>query len=390
MVDKVAKEKILLVDDEPNVLSGYKRGLRNRFNVFTAEGGEKGLELIDSSGPFAVVVADMRMPVMDGVQFLKKVKRLVPETTRMMLTGNADQETAMQAVNVGSIFRFLTKPCTSNDLIAALAMGIRQHKLVTAEKEILEKTLFGSIRILTDLLSISEPSLIAKAERIRDYATMVGTAMEVENIWELEMAAMLAPLGALTQPPELRQKMTEATDLSAAEKEAVTEIPLISARLLAHIPRMENVSCLAQVSAGIVGADGGAPAQEEWNSSMKIMKILADLVELELRGMDEKGAFGVINTKHGNYDLELAHQIQQILEEGNLRQGMEDMVALEVRVKNLLSGDILRQNVDSLDDRLLLSKGTRLTNVYLARLNNYRRLVGIQEPIQIYRKSYDN
>ncbi|MBN2528455.1 MAG: response regulator [Deltaproteobacteria bacterium] len=383
------KEKILLVDDEPNVLAGYVRGLRQRYNVFTAEGGVKGLETIEESGPFAVIVADMRMPVMDGVKFLKKVKRIAPESTRMMLTGNADQETAMQAVNVGAIFRFLTKPCPATDLLAALALGVRQYRLVTAEKEIMEKTLSGSIKLLTELLSISEPVLIAKAEKIRDYVQLTSKILEVENAWELEVAAMMAPLGALTQPPELRQKMRDIATLSEAEKDAVMDIPELSGRLLAHIPRMENISRLTAVAAGIPEIEYSSQQVDTLPFDIKVMKTLADLVELELRGMSDKDAFGVLRTRNTIYDITITQRIEQILEEYKVKQAMENMQCLEVRVKHLINGDILNQNVESQDERLLLSKGTKITDVYLARLHNYRRLVGIQEPIQILRRKFE-
>lgn len=380
------KDKILLVDDEPNVLSGYKRGLRQRFDVYTAEGGEKGLEAIEHNGPFAVVVADMRMPVMDGVQFLKKVKRIVPNTTRMMLTGNADQETAMQAVNMGAIFRFLTKPCPSNELTAALALGVRQYKLVNTEKEVLEQTLAGSIKILTDLLSITEPTLVAKAEKVCDYIRLTAGSLRLENIWELEMAAMLAPLGALTQPPELRDKLSAGAALTEKEMRAALEIPSISGKLLSNIPRLEKVSELVTMTGGMVD-DAEAPVDSAASSTeKKLVKILSDLVELEMRGMKEADCFGLLLARPHIYDLELTQKIRQIFEQGKMGQGVEDMTPMEVRVKHLLNGDVLKQNVESLDDRLLLSKGTKITDVYLARLNNYRRLVGIQEPIQIYRK----
>src|ERR1044072_2428349 len=97
--------KILCVDDDPNILQGYKRALRKDFEIYVAEGGSEGLSVIENNGPFAVIISDMRMPVMDGVQFLSRVKKNSPLSIRMMLTGNADQQTAMDAVNEGSIFR---------------------------------------------------------------------------------------------------------------------------------------------------------------------------------------------------------------------------------------------------------------------------------------------
>lgn len=113
--------KILCVDDDSNILQGYKRALRRDFDIFIAEGGLEALSIIEKEGPFAVVVSDMRMPVMDGVQFLSRVRDIAPETVRMMLTGNADQQTAIIAVNEGNIFRFLTKPCPP-DVLAKRSM----------------------------------------------------------------------------------------------------------------------------------------------------------------------------------------------------------------------------------------------------------------------------
>ena len=88
-------EKILFVDDEPNILSAYQRQSRRQFTIETALGGELGLAAISTHGPYAVIVADMRMPSMDGIQFLSKVKTIAPDSVRMMLTGNADQQTAI-------------------------------------------------------------------------------------------------------------------------------------------------------------------------------------------------------------------------------------------------------------------------------------------------------
>src|SRR5262245_51674395 len=130
-------ERILFVDDEENLLAAVARQLRKEFDVETALGGELGLEAIDRNGPYAVVVSDMRMPGMDGIEFLRRVKDRMPDAVRMMLTGNSDLGTAMQAVNEGRIFRFMTKPCPPDMLAASLRSGLEQHRLITAERDIL-------------------------------------------------------------------------------------------------------------------------------------------------------------------------------------------------------------------------------------------------------------
>jgi len=125
-------ERVLCVDDDPRILGAFRRQLEEQFDLVTATGGREGLELIDSQGPFAVIVSDMRMPEMDGVQFLAAVKEKAPKSVRMMLTGCADLDTAIEAVNEGNIFRFLTKPCLPEQFARAIQAGIDQHRLIVA------------------------------------------------------------------------------------------------------------------------------------------------------------------------------------------------------------------------------------------------------------------
>lgn len=105
-------QRVLFVDDDVNILAAYKRQLRKDFDLEIAEGGLNGLEVIKEKGPFAVVVSDYKMPNMDGNQFLAQVKKIDPDISRIMITGFADLNMAMEAVNEGNIFRFLTKPCS--------------------------------------------------------------------------------------------------------------------------------------------------------------------------------------------------------------------------------------------------------------------------------------
>jgi len=103
-------EKILFVDDDLNILHSFKRNLRKHFNIATASGGEEGLEKLTQDGPFAVVVSDMRMPGMNGTQFLSQVREKYPNIVRILLTGQADMKDAIEVVNQGQIHQFLTKP----------------------------------------------------------------------------------------------------------------------------------------------------------------------------------------------------------------------------------------------------------------------------------------
>jgi ActR/RegA family two-component response regulator len=132
-------EKVLFVDDELPVLEGYQRLLRREFAVSTAVGGHEGLAAIQTNGPYAVVISDMRMPEMDGVEFLSQVRQKAPDSVRMLLTGHADFSAAIDAVNRGNIFRYLTKPCEKEALIEAIQSGVAQYNASAAQRELAQK-----------------------------------------------------------------------------------------------------------------------------------------------------------------------------------------------------------------------------------------------------------
>ena len=132
-------DRVLFVDDEVSVLRGYQRVLHGDFSVSTAVGGEQGLAAIQANGPYAVVISDMRMPGMNGAEFLARVREKAPHTVRMLLTGYADIQSAIQAVNQGNIFRFLTKPCEKAELVKAINLGLEMYRSTLAEKELVKK-----------------------------------------------------------------------------------------------------------------------------------------------------------------------------------------------------------------------------------------------------------
>ena len=222
-------EKILLVDDEVAILEGYQRLLRREFRIDVALGGKGALVAIQNNGPYAVVVSDMRMPEMDGAQLLAKIKVLSPDTVRVMLTGNADMQTAVSAVNEGSIFRFLTKPCTKETLAKALTASLMQARLLSAEKELLEKTLTGSIQVLAEVLSLVNPAAFSRGMRLRRYIQHIAEGLALSNPWRFEIPAMMSQLGCVTSLQKQLMPCTVDKNCLQRNRSATTSIP----RLLA-------------------------------------------------------------------------------------------------------------------------------------------------------------
>jgi DNA-binding NtrC family response regulator len=210
--------RILFVDDEPAVLAGYERTLRNKFEVTTAPNGEAGLAAIRDQGLFAGVISDMRMPGMNGAQFLARAKALAPDTVRMLLTGYTDLNAAIEAVNEGNIFRFLTKPCAKDFLISAINSGVERYQLIRSEKDLLENTLMGSIKVLTENLSASSPEAFGRSMRIVNIVSHLVSKSEVKFSWRLEAAASLSLIGCITLDTSLLQRAFVGMTLSLQDQ----------------------------------------------------------------------------------------------------------------------------------------------------------------------------
>jgi len=131
--------KILFVDDDVTILEGYRRILHREFLISTATGGEQGLALIRTTGPFAIVISDMRMPGMSGAEFLAKVREMAPDTVRMLLTGYSDLDAAIEAVNEARIFRYLSKPCEKEAMVKAIESALALYCSTAADRELIKK-----------------------------------------------------------------------------------------------------------------------------------------------------------------------------------------------------------------------------------------------------------
>ncbi|MCD4691554.1 MAG: response regulator, partial [Calditrichales bacterium] len=279
--------KILFVDDEQHVLSSHRRTFRKKYDVVTAMGGEIALETIETKGPFPVVVSDMQMPGMNGVQLLSKIRKIAPDTIRIMLTGNADLNTAMEAVNEGNVYRFLTKPCHPEQLAKIIDSGVRQYQLIKAEQELLNKTLKGSIKVLIDILSIIDQQSFSRTLKLRDYIRKLCKARIISSSWELDISALLSQIGQVTIPSGVISKIHKNEEISDVEKNMLDRVPQVGHDLLANIPRLENISKIILYQNKLFNGQG-LP-----NDSVKgidiplgsrIIKILSDFLQIEESG----------------------------------------------------------------------------------------------------------
>jgi response regulator RpfG family c-di-GMP phosphodiesterase len=376
--------KILFVDDDPNILSAYTRNLRKRYRMTTAGGGEEALQLVQTEGPFSVVVSDMRMPGMDGIELLTHVRHFHPDSVRIMLTGNADMGTAIDAVNQGNIFRFLTKPCEVEDLASVLDAGIKQYELVTSERELLEKTLKGSVDLLVELLSTLDPISFGRAQVLGERARRIAAAMRMEHPWAVSLAAVLSQIGALTVPSAVLAKARAGALLNQTEREVLSRVPEIGSNLLRHIPRLQDVAEIILYMNKNYNGSGYPPTQVSGDQiplGARILRVASDFQDLLPKKRSRDEVVADMKNRMAWYDPVVVEILEQVMLEEHTEGDSDEPRRLPVA--SLRVGHMLSKGIFTVDGLLVVPEGTVLRASHMEKMRNFQRISGLKEPIWV-------
>jgi response regulator RpfG family c-di-GMP phosphodiesterase len=372
-----ARPMVLCVDDEPDVLEGLRDVLHRSFDVRVAGSGAEGLEIL-RNGPdsFAVVVSDMRMPGMVGSEFLRAARVVAPDAVRMLLTGHSDVDAAIRAVNDAHLFRFLIKPCESQVLMRACAAALTQHFLQTADRAMLQETLRGSVDVLAEVLALINPAAFGRARRVKELAGRLARAAGLRNWWEVEVAAMLAQVGAVTLPQATAEKLYAGARLTEPEAAMVRRVPLVTRQLISKIPRLEGV---VEIVASYHTAFDRDETDREPNpvpAGSWVLRIAADYAVLESQTVPASVALGALRGRNV-YDGGLLDVFADIVGVG------ASPVVLELPVSQLQVGMTLADDARGARDGLLIARGQRVTERLVERLVNLGE-DGVREPLRVY------
>jgi response regulator RpfG family c-di-GMP phosphodiesterase len=390
---RASKPSILCVDDEPDVLEGLQLTLGKYFQVNTAPGGHAGLDLLESCDDIVVVVSDMKMPRMTGSEFLAQVAQRHPQVIRVLLTGQSDMESAVSAVNDGQIFRFLTKPCHAKDLRQSIEAGVEQNRLIRAERELLEKTLKGVVATLSDILSLTNPTGYGRTQRVREIVMGLANAIEVPELWEVEVAAMLCQIGQVLLPDELLEKMHQRKRLFEDEEALVERLPDLTVQLLAKIPRLEGVRSILKHTRTYILSDGeNTPmisleeaglerlSLAEIPIGSRMLRIAMDFEELESRPMEAAMAMELMQGRQGRYDQDFLDLFADQLGCADALEGL-----LEVNAQELEIGMVCASDVRTADGALILPRGCEITPWIRDKLQSYA-MGHVQTPLCVYQE----
>lgn len=375
--------KVLFVDDDVNLLESFRRQLRKKAELVTAEGPKVGIEAAARQGPFAVVISDYNMPGMNGVDMLRVIRHGSPDTVRVLLTGHADLEIAIQAVNEGNIFRLLTKPCPPETIEKVLDDAFHHHDLITAERELLQKTLTGSVAVLCDLISLVKPEVYGRVSRILPFMRGLSALLKDPRPWETETAAMLSVVGFITLPDSLIRKVELGKPLTDAEEAQFLGHPAFGARLVAKIPRMERVAAIVAYQEKHFEG-GGAPRDavkgEQIPLGARILKTLVDFDILLANAMPKGEAIAKLQRRKGVYDPAIVAALAEVISE-HARYTLQ-----KVHLHGLEPGMIMAEDLYGLrgtENLLLVAKGRELNATVIEFLLDNSRSIKINQPVAI-------
>ena len=377
-----ASGRVFLLDDEASLVSALRRQLRSRFTVDVATDPHEALQRIACTDDLAVVVSDMRMPSMNGAEFLSRVRELRPDAVRILLTGYAEIEAAVAAVNQGQIFRFLWKPIPSESLVSCLNDALRQYQLVTAERQLLETTLRNSVKVLADTLSMATPRVFTRASRITRRLVELAEAVDAPALWEIEIAGLFANIGAVTLPPGINECLHEGGELAPAQQLLVDRLPMLATALLSDIPRLDDVRRIIRfqdqrfdghgnVIAGVAGDDIPIGA--------RLLRLVTDYDALEARGTPVLQAVATLEAAHGLYDPRLLGALTDLV-----NPGQHEAAMYRLSLAELCEGMILAQDLEAVGGKVLCGRGQEITAPILARLRAWSTHTSIREPIAVF------
>ncbi len=343
-----------------------------------AHSGFEGLEALEKES-FSVVISDMRMPKMNGAEFLCKARELAPHTVRLLLTGETDLKAAISAVNEGQIFRFLTKPCPAASLLETVQAAAEQNRLLTAEQMLLEQTLSGSVKVLTDVLSLSAPTVFSRATMLKRYVGhMSGVLGLKSNAWQYELAALLSQLGCISLPPETIDRYYSDQPLNPNEREMLRKHPNAGSRLIENIPRLEIVAqiILRQNERNRNVEVSEKTPEETVEIGAALLRLAIDLDRFIGRGVEFQTAIQKLRQQK-EHPPKLLDAIQ------TLQDSQAKVETRAVTVSELQPLMVLDEDIKNTKGLVLVRKGTEINLALIQRLQNFSAGIGLIEPFSV-------
>jgi response regulator RpfG family c-di-GMP phosphodiesterase len=374
------RPRILLVDDDDNLLRGLVRLHGKKFDFTTVSRAGEAIQAVQARGPFAAVVCDYQMPGLKGAAVLAKIQALAPETVRVVMTGSAEIATAIDAVNRGAVFRFLGKPFEAAVFEKCLDDAVRQHQLLRSERALLEDTVRGAVQVMSEILSLVSPEAFGRAGRVHEVVSRVVAKRALHDGWMHETAALLFEIGLVAVPPAVLQAAAAGQPLTGEQRALLGRHPVIGSDLLRTVPRLEEVAETVRYQGKNFDGSGfptDAVAGEQIPLGARILAAAIEYARLSAPGLVHELVIEQLRSQPGRFDPAVLDDL-----EASPPSDAEVKTAT-VNVRQLLVGHVLVQDIQHVSGTLIVPKGQTITPTILARLRAYAEMGHIDREVLV-------
>ena len=432
MTQSTPKPKVLLVDDEPNILQAVKRVLRKKnFDITITNSPEEAAQILEQE-TFAVIISDQRMPEMNGAALLAKARKVSPDTYRILLTGYSDITAAIDAVNDGGIYRFLTKPWDDENLQETVQEAVNQYNLVTENKrlealakkqnvelkvlnselkelnesleekveertgevkklnKLLEERFFDTVQVMANMAEMHSSVLGNHSKRVcalsKALALRLGITEGSADLFQIEIAATLHDIGKISIPPSVLEK--PGNRLNETEKQLMQRHPVQGENILKTLPGLEQAATI--IRHHHENYDGsGYPDKLRGDRIPLGAKIIAvaDLYDKALNSKDaiktmtpEKALEFVQRFVSKMFDPVVVEALAQHVRSPKAAQDEIEIFSRDLQADMVLSRDLL-----TVRGVLLLPKKATIPENQLAQLKAYLEMDPPADGVYIYR-----
>ncbi len=421
------RPKLLLVDDEENILRSLHRLLRKDFDITTASSPREALSHLHEN-TFAAILSDQRMPVMEGTELLAEARKIAPDTVRIILTGHADLNAVMGAINKGAVYRFLSKPWIDDELVFTLQQAVEQYNLVHENRRLLRLTeeqnqklqafnknlrekvfertrqvtrlninltqgFRGTIDVLARLADMNSPALGRHAKRVSDLSTRIGRAfgLEKEVLDQLEVAATLHDIGKVGLSPEILHR--RYSELKPRDRAILLMHASRGATLIQMIPNME------------LAASFVLHHHENFDGTGYPKQLRGDQIPIGARIITVANGFdNTLNGRkvynqtspdqalqhlrdHANiyYDPQIVEALYQVLQSD--QDAAIQTSEVEIDLRDLQPGMVLSRDLFTIRDTLLLPQDSKPERHHSSRLFNDNEADPVVGSVYVYRNA---
>jgi response regulator RpfG family c-di-GMP phosphodiesterase len=382
------RQTILVVDDTPEDVVLLVEFLKGVFRVKVALKGSRALELAAAEPP-DLILLDVMMPEMDGYDVCRKLKGdpATREIPVLFLTSKDSLQNEARGFASGGA-DYITKPFSPALVLARVRTQLEQRRLLTAEKDLLEKTFKGALAAILGMISLAEPASCEWSLRLSELAEQVAGQLGMEEPWMVGLAAALSQIGTLGVPAEVLARIKTGGILKTEERMAYNRVPDLGFQLLKDIPRLEGVAEMVYYSQKNFNG-GGFPHD------------LLEGTEIPLGGRILRACLGFMHAYSGKrdplqcisdlllnrsfYDPEVTFALNNIIQGGFFYEPEKEKGAgaLEIPIKDLVAGQILDSSIETKEGQLLIRGGTVLGPGHLRNLANYASKGAIKGPVTV-------